>query len=317
MQRKVKITFLSVLILILMVSGYACASGTSEAGGKGQIVIGATMQGLNAPYVVSVKKHLEAYAATMPNVKLIVVDGQTDPNKQVSQIENFIAQKVNGIILNPISFDGCAPAVVAAQKAGIPIVTLIVRVNNQDKATSFVGSDHKDSGIMEAELMVEDIKGKGNIVVIEGEMGIDAQIQRMLGYEEVLKNHPDITIVAKQAAYWDRDKALKLTENWLQSGKQFDVVLSQNDNMAMGALKAIEDAGLSGKVLVYGIDGDTDALEAVRDGRLKATVYQDAKGQAEQSIDSVLAAIAGKPVDKAYVIPFQKVTKANVAEFLK
>ncbi len=280
-------------------------------------MIGATMQGLKAPYVVSVKKHLEAYAATIPNVKLFVVDGEADPNKQVSQVENYIAQKVDGIILNPISYDGCARAVDMAVKAGIPITTLIVRVSNQDKATSFVGSDHKESGIMEAEMMVEDIGGKGNIVVIEGEMGIDAQIQRMLGYEEVLKKYPDIKIVAKQAAYWDRDKALKLTENWLQAGRQFSVVLSQNDNMAMGALKAIEDAGLAGKVHVYGIDGDTDALEAVRDGRLKATVYQDAKGQAEQAIDAIIAAIKGEKVEKAYVIPFQKVRKDNVVKFLK
>lgn len=316
MKKNVKLFVLCSLMVVLLGVGSVWAGGQGESGGEGY-VIGATMQGLNAPYVVSVKKHLEAYADQFPNLKLIVVDGETDPNKQVSQVENFITQKVDGIILNPISYDGCAPAVDLAVKADIPIVTLITRVSNQDEANAWIGSDHFDSGVMEAEMMVDDIDGKGKIVVIEGEMGIDAQIQRMLGYEEVLADYPDIEIIGQQSAYWDRGKALKLVENWIQAGKDFDVVLSQNDNMAMGALKAVEDAGLTDDVLVYGIDGDTDALEAVRDGRLKATVYQDAKGQAETSIDVLMDIFKGESVDDAYVIPFQKVRQDNVDEFLK
>lgn len=283
-----------------------------------KIKIGVSMQGLDAPYVVSVKKHVEAaVAAAGPNVEAIILDGQANAEKQVSQVENFIAQKVDAIILNPIAYDGCAPAVEAANKAGIPIITLITRVQNQELTATHSGSDHKESGIIEAQAVAEFMGGKGNIVVIEGVMGIDAQIQRMEGYNEVLANYPDIKIVAQNTAAWQRDQALDLVENWLQSGKQFDVVLAQNDNMAMGALKAIEDAGLADKIKVFGIDGDNDALQAVKDGRLYATVFQDAKGQAETAVTAAITLANGGTVDKEYIIPFQLVTKDNVGDFLK
>ena len=188
---------------------------------------------------------------------------------------------------------------------------------NQDLATAWVGSDHKDSGIIEATMMVKDMGGKGQIVTIEGEPGIDAQIQRTLGYKEVLAKNPGIKILATQPAYWDRDKALKLVENWLQADKDFTVVLSQNDNMAMGALKAIEDAGKSSKISVYGIDGDVDCLIAVKDGKIKGTVFQDAKAQAETSAKYIMMAVKGTPVPKMTAIPFLAVTKANVDNFLK
>lgn len=282
------------------------------------ITIGVSMQGLKAPYVVSVKKHLEAAFATQyPGVKVMILDGEADANKQVSQVENFIAQGVDGIILNPIAYDGCSPAVAAAAKAKIPIVTLITRVANQDLATAWVGSDHKDSGIIEATMMAKDMGGKGQIVTIEGEPGIDAQIQRTLGYKEVLAKHPGIKILATQPAYWDRDKALKLVENWLQADKDFTVVLSQNDNMAMGALKAVADAGKASKISVYGIDGDVDCLIAVRDGKIKGTVFQDAKAQAETAAKYVMMAVKGEKVPKLTAIPFLAVTKSNVDQFLK
>jgi len=295
----------------LMVLGAAPARAKS-------ITIGVSMQGLKAPYVVSVKKHLEAaFAAQYPGVKVMILDGEADANKQVSQVENFIAQGVDGIILNPIAYDGCSPAVAAAAKAKIPIVTLITRVANQDLATAWVGSDHKDSGIIEATMMAKDMGGKGQIVTIEGEPGIDAQIQRTLGYKEVLAKNPGIKILATQPAYWDRDKALKLVENWLQADKDFTVVLSQNDNMAMGALKAVEDAGKASKISVYGIDGDVDCLIAVRDGKIKGTVFQDAKAQAETAAKYVMMAVKGEKVPKLTAIPFLAVTKSNVDQFLK
>jgi inositol transport system substrate-binding protein len=294
----------------------SAAESTEPAAKK--IKIGISMQGLDAPYVVSVKKHLEAaVAAAGPDVEAIILDGQANAEKQVSQVENFIAQKVDAIILNPIAYDGCAPAVEAASKAGIPILTLITRVQNQDLTATHSGSDHKESGIIEAQAVADYLQGKGNIVVIEGVMGIDAQIQRMEGYNEVLAKYPDIKIVAQNTAAWQRDQALDLVENWLQSGKEFTVVLAQNDNMAMGALKAIEDAGLADKIKVFGIDGDNDALQAVKDGRLMATVFQDAKGQAETAINAAITLAGGGTVDKEYIIPFQLVTTDNVDDFLK
>jgi inositol transport system substrate-binding protein len=312
------------LVLVMAISVFAgCAkpevaapaAGAAAPAAAKKLVVGVSMQGLDAPYVVSVKKHVEA-ALAAAGVDAIVLDGEAKAEKQVSQVENFIAQKVDAIILNPIAYDGCAPAVDAANKAGIPIVTLITRVANQDKANSFVGSDHKDSGIIEAEMVAKDMGGKGNIVVIEGVMGIDAQIQRMEGYKEVLAKYPDIKIVAQQAANWQRSEAFAITENWIKSGKKFDVVLSQNDNMALGALRAVEQANLVSKIKVFGIDGDKDALEAVKAGRLAGTVFQDAKRQAERAVECAIKLTKGEPIEKYYVIPFKAVTEENADKFL-
>jgi inositol transport system substrate-binding protein len=279
------------------------------------IKVGVSMQGLEAPYVAAVQQHLEN-SVKNSEVEAVFLDAQSNVEKQISQIEQFIAWKVDVIILNPISYTGCAPAVDAANKAGIPIVALITRVANQDKANSFVGSDHKDSGIIEAEMVAKEIGGKGNIVVIEGVMGIDAQIQRMEGYKEVLAKYPDIKIVAQQAANWQRSEAFAITENWIKSGKKFDVVLSQNDNMALGALRAVEQANLVSKIKVFGIDGDKDALEAVKAGRLAGTVFQDAKRQAERAVECAIKLTKGEPIEKYYVIPFKAVTEENADKFL-
>lgn len=290
---------------------------TKKDEAKKKIKIGVTMQGLDSPYVVTTKKYVdEAIKALGDQVEATVLDGQSNAEKQVSQAENFIAQKVDAIIMNPISFDGCAPAVTAASKAGIPLVTLITLVNS-DKVSSHSGSDHKESGIIEAEAVAKYLNGKGNVVVLEGVMGIDAQIKRLEGYKEVFAKYPGIKIVAQNTAAWQRDKALSLVENWLQSGKQFDVVLAENDNMAMGALKAVEDHKLLDKIKVFGIDGDNDALQAVKDGRLQATVFQDAKGQAYQAVEAAMKLARKEPVEKQYIIPFKLVTKENINDFLK
>jgi inositol transport system substrate-binding protein len=154
--------------------------------------------------------------------------------------------------------------------------------------------------------------------MMHGFMGQAAQIKRDQGAREVLARNPGLKLIADQTAEWDRAKGISLMENWIQSyGDRIRAVFAQNDEMAMGAVIALEQAKRKSKVLVVGVDAIADALAAVRDGRLDATVFQDAAGQGETAVETAVKIIRHQPFEKQTAIPFQLVTKENVAQFLK
>jgi len=300
-----------VFVLALVVfTGGLFAEGQKD---DGKIRVGATMQGMNDTYIRIVTNAMEARADEL-GIELSILDGEGKAEKQVAQVENLIAQNMDVIIMNPMSLDGCAPAVDKAVAAGIPIFTLVSIVKNQDKAVTYVGSDAPESGKIQGEMIVGDSGGKGRVALIQGPIGHDAQIGRKSGLMEAFASS-NLEVVVEQTANWQRDQALELVENWLQSGQEFDIVAAQNDNMAMGALMAIENAGLSDKITVYGIDATTDAKKAIEEGRLMGTVFQDAAGQGRMSIDVALQIANGESVDDIIFIPYLPVTKANLADF--
>lgn len=287
-------------------------SGTGEKANE-DVVIGVSFQGLSDEYIVRLSDAFQARADEL-GVQLQVADGQMDAETQVGQVENFIAQKVDAIVLNPISMDGCAPAVEAANAAGIPIITLISITSNQDLASAYVGSDSVESGLIEGQMMVEDLGGKGNIVVMFGQMGHDAQLGRYEGLLQAMEG-TDIEIVAEQTGNWSREEGMALMENWLASGKEIDAVVAQNDAMALGALMAIEAKGLTGEIKVYGIDAQAEALDAVEEGTMAGTVFQNAEEQGSQCVDVALAAAKGETLEENYYIPYEGVRAADVPNY--
>lgn len=280
--------------------------------------VGVLYQGLDSPFVIELQSAMDALDAERDDIELISLDGLSDAQKQVSQSEILIEQGVDIIILNGISVEGCAPVVDNANKAGIPIFTLIGPVSNQDQALTIVGSDHAESGRIEMQMIADDFDGKCKIAVIEGPLGHSAQIGRIQGYEEIIADYPDMEIVVQQPADWQRDVAMSLVENWIQSGVEFDVIASENDNMALGAVKALEDAGLADKIPVYGVDGNDDALEAIQEGRMAGTALQSAKGQAAKSFEVIDMIINGEEdqIDPNSLVPFIGVNKDNVEEII-
>lgn len=273
------------------------------------------MLSLQSEFVVNVKDAMEARAKEK-NIELIVNDAQRTAEKQVQQIETFISQKVDAIILNPCEVEASSPAIAKAKAAGIPIIN----VNSETSATpdGFVGSRDEQAGEIAMEHVARLLGGKGNIVMIDGYMGQAAQIKRAIGAKNILAKYPGIKVLAEQTAEWDRAKAMSLMENWIQSyGDKINAVFAHNDEMGMGALQALEQAKLKNKVIVVSIDAIADALQAVKDGRLDATVFQDAKGQGAGAIDMALQLIKKQPVEnKEIFIPFQLVTKDNVEGFI-
>jgi inositol transport system substrate-binding protein len=281
-----------------------------------RITVGISYQNLQNEFIINIQDAVRAEAKKL-NVDLVEADGQGKAENQISQTENFIARGVDAIILNPYDKEGSAHAVDLAIQAHKPIVVVNAIVSNLDKANAYVGSEDAEAGRIAAQRIMDVLHGKGNIAVIHGPNGHSAEVQRSEGIRQVLTNYPDAKIVVEQTANWDRAQALNLMENWLASGRQIDAVIAQNDEMALGAEKAIEAAGKQNQIAVIGIDAIPDALKAVADGRMVGTVFQDAKGQGALAVDLAVQLVQGKTVKHDNYIPFQLVTKENLANFQK
>jgi inositol transport system substrate-binding protein len=278
------------------------------------VVIGVSLLNLSSEFIVMLNRAMEDRAREL-GVRLIVNDAQRNAERQVQQIESFVAQRVDAIILNPCEVEASSPAVDRAKAAGIPIVN----VNSETRSIpdAFVGSRDEQSARLAMGHVADRLKGHGNVVMMHGFLGQAAQIKRDLGAREILAQHPDLKLLAHQTAEWDRAKALSLMENWIQSfGPQLQAVFAQNDEMAMGAVIALEQAKLKDRVIVVGVDAIADALQAVKDRRLDATVFQDAVGQGATAVETALKLARKEPVEREVFIPFQLVTRDNVDRFL-
>ena len=283
---------------------------------EGEILIGFSSRDLSAEYTAKLSEAIVAYAQTKPGVKVVMVDAQSDVQKQFSQVENFVAQKVDAIILNPCELEASTPAVDYVKKAGIPIV--LVNQTTKSVGDSYIGSNDFEAGRIAMEAIAKSLDGQGGVLMLHGIMGTSAQLQREAGAREVFAKYPGLKLIDHQTASWDRAKAMALTENWIQAHKgKFSAVFAHNDEMAMGALLALERAHLKKDVYVIGIDAIAQALSAVKEGRLDATVFQDAVGQGKGSVDAAIQLAKKQPCAKETMIPFQLVTRENVTQFLK
>lgn len=301
----------SISVLTLATLLWSCG-GTESADGP---VIGVTMLSLQNEFVVNVADEIEKKAEEH-GVKLVLVDAERSALKQVEQVESFIAQKVDAIILNPCEVEASSPAVDKAKAAGIPIINVNSETNSAPDA--FVGSDDVEAGRIAMRFIAERLKGQGNVLIMHGYMGQAAQIQRDMGAKEILAENPGLKLLAEQTAQWDRSKAMSLTENWIQSyGNQINAIFAQNDEMGMGAIKALSEAGLKDKVVVVSIDAIPDALQAVKKGNLDATVFQNAVEQGGQALENALKLIRKEPVESRILIPFELVTNENVDQYLR
>ncbi|MVM40950.1 substrate-binding domain-containing protein [Spirosoma sp. HMF3257] len=293
-------------------------SSTSEKGQNSEskkLVVGVSMLSMQNEFIVNVHDAM-VKKAEADGVELITVDAERSALKQVEQIESFIAQKVDAIIMNPCEVEASSPAVTKALAAKIPIIN--VNSETSTKPTAFVGSDDVESARIAMKYIAEKLGGKGNVVMMHGYMGQAAQIKREQGAREILKQYPNLKLIAHQTGEWDRAKAMSLMENWIQSyGGQINAVFAQNDEMGLGAVKALTDAGLKDKVIVVSIDAIPDGLQAVKKGTLDATVFQNAEQQGSKAIETAVKAAKGQAYDKETLIPFQLVTKENLAKFLK
>ena len=303
-------------VLILFLAAFTILScNSSKSSDEKKIKIGATMLSMQNEFIVNIADEMQKKADEL-GVELIMVDAERSPLKQIEQVESFIAQKVDVIIMNPIEFEASSPAVTKALAANIPIIN----VNSATSATptAFVGSDDVESARIAMKYIADKLGGKGNMVMIHGLMGQAAQLQREEGVKEILKQYPDIKLIAQQTGEWDRAKSMDLMQNWIQSyGDKINAVFAQNDEMGLGAVKALQAAGLKDKVLVISVDAIKDALQSVQKGELNATVFQNANQQGAGAIETAVKIAKKEAFEKKVLIPFELVTKENVGGYLK
>lgn len=290
--------------------------GASQSAGD-KIVIGAALPDFDDKWLGYLQDGMRDYEATLQGVEVIYVDAMNDANKQLSQIENFISQKVDAIVMVPVDTVSAENMVDKANQADIPIIVVNRQYEGVDQASAYVGSESITAGIMEMEEVARMLDGKGNIAIMNGQMGHEAQIKRTEGNKEIIAKHPEMQIVLEGTGEWDRAKGMTLMENWLQSGKEIDAIVANNDEMAIGAIMALEAAGKLDDVIVAGVDATPDALEFVQSGKLSVTVFQDAAGQGRGGIETALKIVRGESVDKFVWIPYELVTIENVEEYIK
>ncbi|MCB9079799.1 MAG: substrate-binding domain-containing protein [Anaerolineaceae bacterium] len=203
-----------------------------------------------------------------------------------------------------------------AQEAAIPLVYVNRRPADLPEGVVFVGSDSLKAGILQAEWLAKALGGQGNVVILQGNLDQEAAQQRTAGVKQVFEQYPDIHIIKEDSGNWSRNQGHALMDNWLASGVQIDAVASNNDEMAIGALRAIEAAGKLGQILVAGVDGTHDALIEMDQGRLNMTIFQNAAGQGESSIKAAIALARGEKIDQITDVPFEPVTPENYKAYM-
>ena len=285
--------------------------------------VGVSMAKFDDNFLTVLRNGMSDYAKSQKDVSLQIEDAKNDVSKQISQIQNFIANKVDAIVVNPVDTSATAAMTKLAAEAGVPLVYVNRQpadVDNLGPKAAFVASNEVESGTLETKQICKLLGGKGDILVMEGELSNQAAVQRTADIHDVLKSDEckGMKIIAEQTANWDRTQAQNLMTNWLSKGLKYDAVIANNDEMAVGALQAMKAAGVdTKKAIVGGVDATQDALASMKAGDLKVTVFQDAAGQGKGAIDAALSLAAGTAVDRKVYIPFQLVTPANIGDFLK
>ena len=283
--------------------------------------IGVSMAQFDDNFLTVLRNGMSDYAKTLSGVDLQIEDAQNDVSKQQSQIQNFIAAGVTAIIVNPVDTDATAAMSKIAADAGIPLVYVNrepVNVDTLPEKQAFVASNEQESGTLQTQEICKMLGGKGKAVVMMGELSNQAARMRTKDIHDVLATEAckGIEIVEEQTANWSRTQGSDLVTNWLSAGLEFDAVISNNDEMAIGAIQALKAAGRSmDSVVIGGIDATQDALAAMAAGDLDVTVFQNAAGQGKGSVDAALKLAKGEAIEKKVYIPFELVTKDNMASY--
>lgn len=295
----------------------ADASSQSVSGQSGETanisVIIETFDNTFASFVMSAMEEYENQHAG--ELKLTILDSKQDANTQISQVENQILNGTDAIICLAVDAKQTTPIVKACEEADIPLIAFNRVFEGCD---TFVGADGEVAGRLLAEFVGEQLDGKGNVAIVNGIMGQENQFIRRDAIVNTLEEkYPDMKVVIEGAGDWKRDKGLQLAETWLQSGTDIDAILCLNDDMAMGAYQAVEQAGKTDEVMVCGVNGDPDGINGVKNGELAATVFQNPDQQAVTALETALQYIRGEQPPEELMIDFELVTADNVDEYMQ
>lgn len=318
---KSRLRLLPAGVAVLSVVALAAACSSSSGGTSGGSTAGAgdgsggtitlALSTLNNPFFVSIREGALAEAQA-EGLKLNVLDAQNDATTQANQIQTAVAGKTKAIIINPVDSDAATAAIKPALDAKIPVVAVDRSITNVT-VNSFIASDNVTGGKQAADALAKAINETGNIVVLEGTAGASSTRDRGQGFTDEIKSFPNIHIVASQTADFDRTEGLNVTTNLMQAHPDVVGIYGENDEMALGALKALGDKASTVKIV--GFDGGSEALDAVKAGTIAADVAQQPALMGKQAVQTVGDLLAGKTVQANQPMPVVTVTKDNVTQY--
>lgn len=293
------------------------AADNSGAGGESEVKIGFSLKTVNNPFVVSVKNGAMK-AAEENGAELIITDAQLDSQKQMTDVETFMQQQVDVILIDALDSSAILPTITDAYDQGFKIMTEDVRLNDAgDMISTHVGIDNKASGAMVAQYLVDKLKaeGKKNVIIFEGLPGAEATLSRAEGFHEVLDNDPDINILYAKNVGDQREEGMTEMDDMLQKFDNIDAVICCNDELALGAISSIEGAGREG-IYVTGFDGNSDALQAVKDGRMLATIDHAPYSMGYLAVESAVKIAKGETVEPMTTMEVELVDASNVDDVI-
>lgn len=283
--------------------------------------IGVAMSLFDDNYLTVLRHNMQSHGDSMGNVTLQMEDAQGDVSRQLSQVQNFVAAGVDGIVVMLVDADSGKAISKVADEAGVPLVFVNMLPSNMPEfpaKQAWVGSDEEQAGNLEATEVCKLLGGEGEAVILMGQLGTTGQRGRTKATHDVLAGDAckSISVLDEQTANWMRTPAMDLMTNWITSGMKPKAVIANNDEMALGAIQALKSSGIAMEdVVIAGVDATQDALAALEAGDLDVTVYQSAKGQGEGAVDTVLKIARGEAFESKVTVPFELVTKANVADY--
>ena len=302
---------LSVLAIALATSAIIMMSAMAQR-------IGVSLAYSDDVFLTTLRDAMEKRAKEL-GVTIQFEHAQGDIGKQLSQIQNFVAQKMNAIVVNPVDSMATPNMTKLATNAGVPLVYVNLKPAEETlpQGVAYVGSDENVSGRLQGEEIARLLNNKGNLVIMVGELATQAALLRTEGVEKVVAKHPEMKVVGKQTANWKRNEAIDLMNNWLVAGTEINAVAANNDEMAVGAILALQQAGKDPKKLVIGgIDATQDALREMERGNLSVTVFQDPKAQGKGAVETAVKLAKGEKVESKVWVPFELVTPANMDQYL-
>lgn len=304
--------WIGVALVVVLALGLL-SPGSSFAQAK-KIVIGLSQPNVEHPYRVAGVKAAQEWAKKHPEVELIVADGRRDSAKQMADVEDLISRKVNIIVIAPNDAKALAPIGEKAKRAGIPIVTFDrVLAAPEDQVAAHIGSDNVEMGRVAARYIAKKLDGKGVVIQIEGTPGASATVDRKNGFEEEIAKYPGIRVAASLVGHYRRHEALQVMEDAITANPKIDAVYCHNDEMAFGALQALEARGRAKGVVVTGMDGSSVAVDAVAQGKLSGTVYYH--HMFPEALELATKVLKGERVPKVTMLDTPFISQENVAQY--
>ncbi|MGG1945192.1 substrate-binding domain-containing protein [Trinickia sp. NRRL B-1857] len=252
--------------------------------------------------------------------KPVFADGHSDKQRQDGEVASMIANEhLDAIVILPVDATATATMTKTVRDAGVPLVYVNRKPTEQlADGMAYVGSQDVLAGRIQADYVAQQLNGKGDVGVLVGQLSTDAAVARTSGFKDFLAHYPGMHLAAEEVGDWSREKAMTITAGWLAQGKKLDAIVANNDEMAIGAIIALQKAGRApNSIFIMGVDATPDALAQMDRGAMKATVYQDAKGQGVAAVDLAIAMKKGQPNPPRTVdVPFKLITPQNYKDLM-